>query len=357
MRVASLQGAIFSLYRFFSRLESDFGLDFRQEMQNFDRLFQKLRGDCGVGGALAARLGAAGEEGSQGPGEEGRDSAVSVMDGDGLVVDGCTAWGGSVAMALEKVACSSGRELAGCHTLLPHPLLEVVPGYELTGEEEEVAGEKEGGGGEGERHAPSVGLATPSLTMLQQDMEEEEEGEGEGAEKVQEVGVAGQSEGFSIPTVTGRVAHGSLLLHPACNVGKLLDPLDPAQSCDLPHPLLEASEGRPSEQSVTSYLDLCRQHLGFGDNECEFALGLYQRIQEAGEGGVEEAGLAESCHGDHTGGRSLQDHVTALLNFEMVDDHWDCHINNVKTLLPLRYIVWVWSKTSLSLTSTAAAGS
>lgn len=258
-------------------------------MEEFDELYQKFRSDQVVEGGTF-------------------DPAVSLVDQSCLQLDGSFSLGGSIAKAVEKSI--SKRELVTCHTLLPHPLFEMSSSTEQFSLEEE---EKMGSD-----HASLSGkLTTPMLnSVLQQELEEEEEGE------EQEVGVASHpvcNEGTNLlaqAAGSGAMNFGSLQLQPSLNIGRLLDPLHPP-SCDLPHPFLEASGNRPTNRSMASYLSICRDHLSFSEEECVCAVVLSRRIQEAGERGVMVAELTDSCYGN-SGGRSLQDHIMTLLNFEMV---------------------------------------
>ena len=290
-------------------------------MENFDQLFQGLREDSRLEDVRDGQMSLDVQDASQSssgdvvevPDRLNSDPAASVVDQNCLLLDAGAALGGSVAMAAEKTI--SKRELISCHTLLPHPLLILDPKSRQSdnpsamepGEEEKE---------EGQVDAPfSADVTMPRDQHLFRELDNEEEG------------VTGPTHiGTSHPlppgsvTSTRQLAYGSLHLQPSYNIGRLLDPL-PSESCDLTHPLPGAgvsSDVCPTKRSVNSYLDLCREHLGFSPDECQAALELYQQILGAGKRGVAEAELVSGYHGNCGGGRSLEEHIECLMNFEMV---------------------------------------
>lgn len=250
---------------------------------------------------------------------ETHDPGISVVSGDCLRMDGSSCLGGSVAMVLEKIV--SERDLLSCHTHLPQLLFE--QGQEFFPAE-----------GEEEDHTShSAEMTTPLLSSIFQDSrseigdgeeEMEVEGEGEGEE--------GMSGGRSVPHITGTglnvfiQSHGTgnlntgpLDLHPELSIGRLLDPVDSAAVISHDQPTTETVMNRPICRSLSSYLDICRRHLGFSERETEHAQKLYRKIEEGGEVGVEEVWLEESCHDSApASGRSHQDYIEAFVNFEMV---------------------------------------
>lgn len=240
--------------------------------------------------------------------EEGavfHDPAISLVGEGCLRLDGSRCLGGSVAMALDKIV--SKRDLLSCRTLLPHPLFE-------QGQEYFPA--------EGSPH--SAELTTPLLSSILEETRSEME-EGEGEEGVSNIPPQATGTGLNVfiqSHGTGSLSHGPLDLRPALNIGRLLESADSgvAGSCDRPfHPLLEAARNCPTSRSLSSYLELCRCHLGFSERETEHAQKLYERIEGAGEGGVEEAWLEESYRDNSPScERSHQDYIQAFINFEMV---------------------------------------
>jgi hypothetical protein len=303
-------------------------------MENFNAVYESLRGD------LEART--------------PDDPAISLVDNDRVLLDGSCAVGGSVAMALQKTACK--RDLLSCRTILPNPLFQ--QGQEFFPEE----GEEEGEGGAAR---DTMELTTPLLSNILRETrrEVEREGEGSGTDPPSQVTGTGlnvfvQSHG------TGMLNYGPIDLHPTLNIGRLLNPADSAgavscdqsprpvleagmqnfptavRSCDQsPHSLPEAKAGTRNSPaavcdqsphplpeagmkdclSLSSCLELCRNHLSFSESEAEHARDLYQRIEVAGEEGVEEVWLEASCHDStQTSGRSHQEYIEAFVNFEMV---------------------------------------
>lgn len=243
------------------------------------------------------------------------DAAISLVGSDCLRLDGSTSLGGSVAVALGKSL--SWRETVSCQSLLPHPLFSKGQDHfpARDGDEEEE------GEGEGHPATPLEELTTPLLnSALQQDLSDDE-AEGE-KEEEEEKGVVSSGLGPLMASGSGSMNYGPLLLYPSLNVGRLLETSDssPFLSRDLSSSLalLESSDTQPTNRSLASYLKICRNHLRFGGRECEFALGLYQSIEAAGEKGVAEEELVNSCRGYPGDGWSLHDHVTVMLNFEMV---------------------------------------
>lgn len=118
--------------------------------------------------------------------------------------------------------------------------------------------------------------------------------------------------------VGGVLRYGPIQLHSSLNIGHLLEPISP---CPLvPHTLSEASIAPPSTRCISSYLEMCREHLHFSEEKCEVSREVFHQIQQAGREGVRE----EEVGGGGGGGegdkrrRSLGEHVKALINFEMV---------------------------------------
>ncbi len=300
---------LFVVCSFNSRLEARLTSDLLHEMEEFEGVYERFRR---IGGWEGEE-----EEEEEEEGETFRDPGISSVGGDSLQLDGGSSLGGSVAMALEKTV--SKRDLVKCHTLLPHPLFE--PGKEYFSLGSKGAVERTGG------------MTTPLLNSVLKrelsDAEEEEEERGgassHGNHRLEAGGVLNLLEQANI---SGSMNHGTLLLQPALSISRLLGF---GSSHDLPRPLpetshdlslsfdlAEASANQPTNRSVASYLRLGRAHLGFTEGESSCAQELYDRIEEAGERGVEEVELMDRFHGDVRGGRGLQDHITALLNFEMV---------------------------------------
>ena len=313
------------VHSFVSRLQST---ELYHEKAEFEQLYEMFRGRQAVQGAL--------QEVVQGA---VNDPAISLVNEDCLQLDGGTSLGGSAAMALEKIV--SQRALVSCHTLLPCPLFVAGQGHF-----------PQDGAGEGEeQHSDSTSLSgeltTPLFdSALQRGLSEEEEGE---EKEVQLHFGDGRWSGTGVNMLVqsnqgGSLCYGPIQLCPSLNVGRLLDCADtasrdqplashdqpsasrdqpsvshdqPSASHDQSRFVLDATENRPTNRSLCSYLELCRGHLGFDEGECHYVDTLYGKIKDAGKVGVEEEELEESCRDNHSG-RSFQDHVTALVNFEMV---------------------------------------
>ena len=251
---------------------------------------------------------------------ETRDPGISLVGGDCVRLDGSSCLGGSVAMALEKTV--SERDLFSCHTLLPHLLFEQGQEYFPADEEEEE-----------EDHAShsTTALTTPLFSSILQETRSEME-DGEGEMEGEGEGEEGMSSGRNVPQMTGtglnvfiqshgtgNLNYGPLDLHPELSIGRLLDPAGSAADVSHDQSAVETMMNRPICRSLSSYLEICRHHLGFNERETEHAQKLYRKIEGGGEVGVEEAWLEESCR-DSTpaGGRSHRDYVEAFVNFEMV---------------------------------------
>ena len=184
---------------------------------------------------------------------------------------------------------------------------------------------REEGEVEEEVEAPRVGeLTTPLLrSVLQQELGEDNEGEEEEEEEDRanlhgndDVGVKLLLEAHG----AGKLNLGPVRLHPSLNIGQLLEPTSPSCDYDPLHPLLTESEmTQPSKRSLVSYLKICQEELGYTVADCQCAHSMYQLIEAAGEGGIHESTLEETCLNlKYSCQRTLKDLVVTLINFEMV---------------------------------------
>lgn len=160
------------------------------------------------------------------------------------------------------------------------------------------------------------------------------------------------SHGDEVPHIHGAgvgvgrsMNYGPLWFHPSLNIARLLNPLSSSEQphpliscpphdqscdlpcsshdepCDLPHPSYATPTCPPTNRNLESFLAICRRHFNFTPTDSAYAQRLYGMIEGAGEGGVEEEELREVCGSavsEGGGGWSLQDHVTSLINLEMV---------------------------------------
>ena len=154
----------------------------------------------------------------------------------------------------------------------------------------------------------------------QEEGEEEEEGEGVGVGK--RIGMVKASCGIAtflnVSEVTA-LGHCTVQLEVVPSVGPLCRPLDGEELPRPPHHITPTSEARVGHMPLGCYLELCGAELKFPESDVVFASKLYDVINACGSKGISLGTLREHeqlSSLEHN--LSVADHITFLLNFEMV---------------------------------------
>ena len=152
--------------------------------------------------------------------------------------------------------------------------------------------------------------------------EEEEGEEGEGVGVGKRIGMVKASCGIAtflnVSEVTA-LGHCTVQLEVVPSVGPLCRPLDGEELPRPPHPTTPTSEARVGHMPLSCYLELCGAELKFPESDVVFASKLYDVIDACGSKGISLGTLREHeqlSSLEHS--LSVADHITFLLNFEMV---------------------------------------